>query len=328
MKIQKTIIPILFGLLSTTSGLSQSRFPLSFSETDKNMAACVKKVSPSVVSIKTYTFFQKDFITRVGSGFFYDSNGLILTKRSVVQGGDSIVVTTSDGRQWQAWNVYEEPVYGLVLLRIHSGKFQSVKLGRSLHLENHTQLFIIGNSLGVFPSITMARLLHSDDPSVLHLETIIPPGNSGSPVFNYNGEVVGILAGRVLSDKLSDSVSGTIGLALPIESVRKMIDSIAENKKGWIGISVVDLESGHYGHGVKVHRIAPGGPAEEAKFCRGDTIISINNTSIQTVKDLSRYMNEISSDQEMNFIIQGTQGRLLRQIKTSPILSSEYKNIH
>jgi len=290
----------------------------SFQATDGyGIARLLRKVQTSVVSIRTFISEGKRGRCRVGSGFVYDESGFIVICKSVILGGDSIVVTLVDGRYSPAQVVHCDDDTEVALLKLPLYNLSAISLGETSRLAIQTQLTILGNSLGVFPSVTLGTYLGRRYDGTLRLGVVVPPGNCGSPVLDGRGRVVGLMVGRELEEG-SKMREGGAGVALPIEGVRFVVDNVLkgiDQGSGWVGVSVVDLEHGNRGRGVRVVGLVSGGPAERAKICRGDTIVSFEGRFIRNASELAKWVRGISPDRMVVFTVRRGKGEVSRQVR-------------
>ncbi len=281
------------------------------------MAKVLKKVQNSVVSIRTFISEGERRCCRIGSGFVYDEKGFIVTCKSVVQGGDSIVVTLVDGRYSPAQVVYYDESMEVALLKLPLSNLSPISWGETSGLVPRSQLIIFGNSLGVFPSVTLGTYLGRRANGTLRLRVVVPPGNCGSPVLDGSGRVVGLMVGRELGEGFGMGGDG-MGVVLPIESVRFVVDDVCRGigqGRGWVGLTVVDFMEDSLGSGVRVVGIAPGGPAEKARICKGDTIIGFDGQSIRNAKQLAEWVREMSPDNTVVFTIRKGRREVFRHIR-------------
>ena len=287
---------------------------------EKNTASFIRKAQASVVSIQTFASKSKKGFCRVGSGFIYNEAGFVVTLQSVINGGDSIVVTLTDGRQETAWVVYQDKDTEMALLKLPYDDIHPIPLRKVSDLKTGSQITVLGNSLGVFPSVTLGTFIGKRADGLLDLNVMVPPGNSGSPVFDESGKLIGILAGRVLESEHRQGSMGKIGIALPVERIREIVDPALHSlsgKKGWIGISVVDLEGRDSGKGVRVVNLVSGGPAGRAGICLGDTIIGFEGESVRYAHELADWVQQSAPDREIQFIISAGGKEITKSVHVS-----------
>ena len=249
------------------------------------MAELMKRAQASVVTVRAFLSEDGREWIRVGSGFVYDGDGFVVTRRSVVQESDSIVVTFTDGRRTPAWVVYSDDMTEVALLKLPLHGLLPLSLGESSGLAVRSRLAVLGNSVGIFPSMTLGLYLGRRMDGMLGLGVVVPPGNGGSPVLDEEGRVVGILAGRILEEEERDG-ERVMGVALPVEMFRDVLNEVLNQyeEKGWIGISVVNSEGLEMG--VRVVGVVPGGPAERAGICEGDIIVGFEGGPIHDLGEL------------------------------------------
>lgn len=281
------------------------------------MAKLVKRAQASVVSVRTFLSECGREWSRVGSGFIYSEDGFIVTRRSVVQSGDSIVVTLADGRSSTVWVVHYDENTEVALLNLPLPNLLPIPMGESSELALQSQLTVLGNSLGVFPSVTLGTYLGRRPDGMLELSCVIPPGNCGSPVLDETGHIVGILAGRV-KRKIKEKEESKMGVVLPIEKVRDTVDKILKHLykvRGWVGISVIDLEYKVLGRGVRVVGVVPGGPAARAEICTGDTVVEFDGQSIHNAKELADWVKQTSPNHQAVFLVRKGEKEIAHRVR-------------
>ena len=280
----------------------------------------MKRAQASIVSVQTYVSQKGEAFWRVGTGFIYDADGFVVTRRSVIQGGDSIVVTLTDGRYGRAWVVYDDESTGTALLKLPFEDLIPVLWGKTAKLPLESPVTILGNSLGVFPSVTMATYMGVGLDGVLKLKAAIPPGNCGRPVLDLEGRVVGMLLGRETTPEGRGEERPESGVALPIERVRQEADGLLRQMKkgrGWIGISVSDLRGKDAEGGVRVMALAPGGPSSLAEIAVGDTIVGFEGRRVRRVGELVRWVSDLSPDREVVFTIRKGNREIHRTVRVA-----------
>ena len=313
----------LFSLMSSMVWAQSFLKPASNNSVECNrIAEWLKRARSSVVSIQLYVSEEKEGLCRVGSGFVYKQGGWIVTRSSIVQSSDSIVVTFSDGRDGQASVVLCDEMTEIALLKVPFSDLISVFIGETSTLDRQSQLIVLGNSLGIFPSVTLGTYEGVRLDGMLQLRITVPAGNSGSPVFDHDGRIVGMLAGRVLEEKDQEVEPGRLGVALPIERVTEIVDEVlqqVEKGKGWLGLTVNDLEGTETDKGVKVVGLVPGGPAEKAEICIGDTIVGFEGESVPNARELAKWIREIPMSHEVVFTIRKRDGNISRFVEVGGI---------
>ncbi len=243
-------------------------------------------IRKSVVTITGYVTTDGSYAKKIGSGFIYHPNGYIATRLKVVENCSKIFVRLEDGSKRPAEVIYSNPVNGMALVKIAGSEYKPVLVGNSEELNSYSILTIIGNSLGIFPSMTLASLKERDQQGLLKLQAFIPPGNCGSPIFDEEGRLVAVVMGRILGSNRNHSIKGGIGVAMPVESfsgdLDEMVRYLNENR-GWVGITADDLPGTHW---IVVHELTKGGPAQKAGICVGDTITAFEGQQFYNLNEL------------------------------------------
>ena len=283
-----------------------------------NMAQLVENAKSSVVSIKAYQDMNNKKNCRVGSGFIFDSNGLIVTRPSVIKGSDRIVVLFADGRSVIGQVLSADLNHHVALLKVTTSNLLSLSFGKTLELRGHDKLIMLGNSLGVFPSVTLGTYMGKHRGGMMGINIVVPPGNSGSPIINSKGQIIGLMAGRTSSKERAGEY--TIGYFLPIEKVMQSVDYILREVGGWIGISAVNLDENSKKYGVKVVNVVDGGPADNGGFCVGDTIVAFDGKEVHTAYSLAKWVNRTMPGKKISFDILNSTGTssLTLEVKEIP----------
>ena len=236
-----------------------------------------------------------------GSGFIVDPEGYIVTNHHVVSDAEEIVVTLADGRQLEARVVGDDPQMDLALLEVDAGEpLPYVRFGDSDAVRVGDWVLAIGNPFGLGGSATAGivsargRDIRSgpyDD--YLQIDAPINRGNSGGPVFNAAGEVIGVSTAIVSPN--GGSVG--IGFAIPSNHVKTVVEQLKETgsvERGWLGVSLQELDptlAKSLGvdttKGALVSEVVAGSPAEEAGFEPGDVVTRFDGEEIDSVRDLT-----------------------------------------
>lgn len=270
--------------------------PQAGAQTDRNATSPPRGSSPnpgfisaakqSVVTITAYNKDSNARQVRVGTGFIYHESGFIISMRSVIKNSAEVMVTLPDNRTVPGKVLDFQSAYGLVLIKIEGTEHAPLQHGHSAHLSRMSILTVIGNSLGVFPSVTLASYLGREHNGFIDLGAIIPPGNCGSPVLDPDGRLTGIIMGRVFGNPESSAAYGKIGVAIPIELVSREIDDMINyynTRRGWIGMTVANIPGSDY---VRITDIIKNGPSDQAGLAVGDTIIMYEGSLIRGASDL------------------------------------------
>ena len=268
-----------------------------------------KKNVDSVVSIEVRNERSASF----GTGFIISEAGYIVTNYHVVDTAGSVIVTLYDDRQFNAEIVGYEENNDIAVLKISPDeKIQSLVYGKSSDLSVGDNVYIIGNPLGglTFTLTTgvvsaLNRLVSTGNGLEINMfqtDAAVNSGNSGGPVFDEHGYVVGIASAKYASS----SIEG-LSFCIPIDDVRSMIDDIINNGyvsgKPLIGISVYDREVVSYGfiqtvrgiNGAKIEAVGSGTPAAKAGLQAGDIIVSAGDRSITSVSVLRTVLADYHS---------------------------------
>ena len=244
-----------------------------------------------------------------GSGFIYSADGYILTNYHVIEDSSSITVTTYDGTAYKAEVVGYDQDNDVAVLKVDATDLQPVTLGSSDQLRVGDDVLAIGNPLGELTfSLTKGcvsalnrevTLSAGTTMDLIQTDTAINSGNSGGALFNMYGEVVGITNAKLSSQGFSSSASiDNIGFAIPIDSVKGLVNSIIEHGyivKPYLGVSMstVSSEMQSYGfpQGAAVRVVNEGSPAAEAGLQVNDIITAVNGTPVTTSSQLKRIVS-------------------------------------
>ena len=235
----------------------------------------------------------------LGSGFIIDEDGYVVTNYHVIKDADEIVVKLSDRRELQAEVVGSDERSDMALLKIDADNLPVVKIGDSSTLKVGEWAMAIGSPFGFDHSVSVGvisaigRNLPSENyVPFIQTDVAINPGNSGGPLFNLDGEVVGI------NSQIYSRTGGFMGLsfAIPIDVAMDVVKQLKEKGKvarGWLGILIQDVNrelAESFGmdepRGAVVLQVVPDSPAEKAGFKVGDVVVEFNGKKIIRSSDL------------------------------------------
>ena len=289
-----------------------------------DFADLVEKASPSVVNISTVAvsgedvaagedtpfneFFRKYFgdpeepsaadplppqPQSLGSGFVLWADGYVLTNRHVVRDAQEVIVKLSDRRQLNAKVVGTDERSDLALLKIEATGLPAVKVGDVAKLRVGEWVLAIGSPFGFDYSVTAGivsakgRALPNENyVPFLQTDVAINPGNSGGPLFNVQGEVVGV------NSQIFSQTGGYMGVsfAIPIDVAAKVAQQLKEYgevRRGWLGVVVQEVTrdlAKSFGlerpEGALVSQVVPGGPGEQAGLRPGDVILDFEGREL------------------------------------------------
>jgi len=312
---------LVMGSSESISARNIAKAPASFSK-------LVKIANPSVVNISTVKIIKeereapmpfgsndpmKDFFeryfggqipkkykqTNLGTGFIIDPKGFILTNNHVVEQTDEIRVRTADGKEFAAKIVGRDPITDLALIRIKSDTpFTPLILGDSNRLEVGDWVVAIGNPFGLGNTVTAGivsakyrQIGAGAYDNFIQTDTPINLGNSGGPLLNTDGEVIGI--NTAIFTQSGGSVG--IGFAIPINMAKDLLPQLKKGKviRGWIGVTIQRITPELKAKlnlldekGALVSDVDLNGPADKSGIERGDVIVSFDDKPIKESREL------------------------------------------
>ena len=250
----------------------------------------------------------------LGSGFIISEDGYILTNDHVVDGADEITVKLADGREFKGEVRGLDPKLDLALIKIDAGESLPVaKLGESDDIKVGEWVMAIGNPFGLEQTVTVGiisakgRVIGAgpyDD--FIQTDASINPGNSGGPLFNVQGEVIGINAAIV-------SGGQGIGFAIPVNMAKQIIPQLRDEghvTRGWLGVTIQAMSkelADSFGlektHGALINEVVKDSPADKAGLQRGDILLMYDGESIEELNDLPRLVAATPVDKVVKITI-------------------------
>ena len=314
---------ILILLIFPSSFVQSKTIPISFAD-------LAEKLMPSVVNISTTQTIQttsnpfpfqfppgspfedmfKEFnrpterkATALGSGFIIDKQGLVVTNNHVIQGAEDIFVSVNGSKEYKAKVIGKDPYMDLAVLKIESNeKFQPVSFGDSDKARIGDWVIAIGNPFGFGGTVTSGiissrnrdiGLTRYDD--FIQTDASINVGNSGGPLFNLEGKVIGINT-AIIAPGQSGSIG--IGFAIPSNPASKIISQLiefGETKRGWLGVriqvvteEIAEVEKLENPEGALVASVSENSPADKAGIKAGDIILEFDGKKVDTMRTLPK----------------------------------------
>lgn len=236
----------------------------------------------------------------MGSGFIVSADGYVLTNNHVVEGADEVIVRLNDRREFSATIVGTDPRSDMAVLKIENGEdLPVVSVGRSRDLKVGEWVFAIGSPFGFDYTVTagivsaLGRSLPSENyVPFIQTDVAINPGNSGGPLFNLEGEVVGI------NSQIYTRSGGFMGVsfAIPIDDAMNVFRQLRDKgtvARGWLGVLIQEVNrdlAESFGlrrpRGALIAEVMPDSPAEKGGLEAGDIVLEYNGEDVQLSSDL------------------------------------------
>ena len=271
-----------------------------------------------------------------GTGFFITSDGYVVTNNHVIEGGTKVTVTTHDDKEYDAQIVGYEKNNDLAVLKVEGENLPCVTLGKSADLHVGDQVVAIGNVLSTFASSLTVGYVSGVDRVVdtegvamnmIQTDVAINSGNSGGPLFNMKGEVVGITTAKFSGNSSSGASIEGIGFAIPMDDVTGMIEDL--QKYGYVtgaymGVMVrdVDTNAQYYGlpAGAFVESVTDGLAAQRAGIQAQDIITEVGGYAVTSVSDLTRVLRKFDAGQQVSVVVyrSGTYKTLTVELDEKP----------
>jgi len=326
MKIYKAVInfSLIFVLLNLPISFAYSKnIPSSFADlAEKLMPSVVNISSTQIIKTNSNPFpfefppgspFEdmfKDFnrpterkATALGSGFIIDKKGIVVTNNHVIQGAEDIFVSVNGSKEYKAKVLGKDPYMDLAVLEIESNeKFIPVSFGNSDKARVGDWVIAIGNPFGFGGSVTSGiissrnrdiGLTRYDD--FIQTDASINQGNSGGPLFDLDGNVIGINT-AIIAPGQSGSIG--IGFAIPSNPAAKVVEQLlkyGETKRGWLGVriqqvtkEIAEVEKLEKPKGALVASVSENSPADKAGIKAGDIILEFDEKTVDTMRTLPK----------------------------------------
>jgi serine protease Do len=357
-KIKKLLI--VFFTITFSSQVFSKDIPGSFAD-------LAERLMPSVVNISTTTTVTtntnpfpgfefppgspfedmfKEFGTpqtrksaALGSGFIIDAKGIVITNNHVIQDAEDIVVRVGGDKEYKATIIGQDPLSDIAVLQIDSKeKFIPVNFGDSDKARIGDWVIAIGNPFGLGGTVT-AGIISARNRSIglsryedyIQTDASINSGNSGGPLFDMNGNVVGINTAI-----LGKGGSIGIGFSIPSNSAKKVVGQLiefGETKRGWLGVriqivteEIADVEKLDKPRGALVASVAEKSPSDKAGIKAGDIILEFNGTKINEMKELPIIVAQTEVGKTVEVKVWRNKKEITKKIKLGRLeTSSDFK---
>ncbi len=331
-----------------------------------SFADLAEKVMPSVVNISTTTTITtqanpfpfefppgspfedmfKDFGTpqkrkssALGSGFIIDKEGIVITNNHVIQGAEDILVRVNGDKEYKAKVLGADPGMDIAVLKMETDeKFIPVEFGDSDKARIGDWVIAIGNPFGFGGTVT-SGIISARNRSIglsryedfIQTDASINQGNSGGPLFNMDGDVIGINTAI-----LGPSGSIGIGFAIPSNNAQRVINQLiefGETKRGWLGVriqfvtnEIAEIEKLDKPRGALVASVAEGSPSEDAGIKAGDIILEFDGKTINEMNELPKIVAATDVGKKVNVKVWRNQRELTKVIILGRLeTSSDFK---
>jgi S1-C subfamily serine protease len=273
----------------------------------RTVADVVEKVRPSVVNIRVHgvRHERRGESSGSGSGFIIAPDGYILTNSHVVHGAGKMEVALADGRLLNATLIGDDPETDLAVIRIHAAELIHVNLGDSQSVRVGQIAIAIGSPFGFQQTVTagvvsaLGRSMRSQSgrliDNVIQTDAALNPGNSGGPLVNSRGEVIGVNTAVILpAQGICFAIASNIA-----EFVAAWLIKEGRIRRSWIGVAgqnapihqrVVRFYHLPVNHGVLVTGLEPNSPAKRAGLREGDVIVTFKDQSVSGIDELHRQL--------------------------------------
>ena len=273
----------------------------------------------------------------LGSGFIIDLKGIVVTNNHVIKGAEDILVRVNGDQEYKATIIGADPLSDIAVLQIETkDKFIPVKFGDSDKARIGDWVIAIGNPFGLGGTVTSGiisarnRTLNlSRYEDFIQTDASINQGNSGGPLFNMDGDVIGINT-AILSPT---GASSGIGFAIPSNSAKRVIDQLiefGETKRGWLGVriqfvtkEIADAEKLDKPRGALVSNVAEGSPSDKAGILPGDIILEFNETLINKMQELPLIVAQTDVGETVEVKVWRNNKELIKKIKLGRLETSE-----
>lgn len=291
----------------TNTGITLPGGDEALSVADVSAACGGSVVAITTESVVTGQFMQQYVSKGAGSGVVLSKDGYIVTNHHVINGANSITVTTSDGKEYKAKLVGSSATNDVALIKVEADNLLAATIGDSEKIVVGQAAIVIGNPLGTLAGTVTNGVISALDREItldgvtmnlLQTNAAVNPGNSGGALFDSTGKLVGIINAKSSGEEIEG-----IGFAIPINDVMTVVKQLKENgyvegglKLGITMINITDAQTAaNYrvsALGVYVTKITPGSLAEKHGIKVGDRLVALNGEEIASASEIVSYMQK------------------------------------
>ena len=320
------LMPSVVNISTTTTVTTRSNpFPFQF-----------PPGSPFEDMFKEFGTPQERKSSALGSGFIIDKKGIVITNNHVIQDADDIIVRVDGDKEFKADVIGTDPLSDIAVLQLNTKEnFTPVKFGDSDKARIGDWVIAIGNPFGLGGTVT-SGIISARNRSIglsryedyIQTDASINSGNSGGPLFNMQGDVIGINTAI-----LGRSGSIGIGFSIPSNSAKVVIDQLikfGETKRGWLGVRIQDvtkeiaeIEELDKPRGALVASVAEGSPSDKAGIKAGDIILEFNGKKIKEMKQLPIIVAQTEVGKNVEVKIWRNKKEISKKVKLGRLETSE-----
>ena len=273
----------------------------------------------------------------LGSGFIIDAKGIVVTNNHVIKGAEDILVRVNGDKEYKVTIIGSDPLSDIAVLKMETkNKFIPVKFGDSDKARIGDWVIAIGNPFGLGGTVT-SGIISARNRSIglsryedfIQTDASINQGNSGGPLFNMDGDVIGINT-AILSPT---GASSGIGFAIPSNSAKRVIEQLiefGETKRGWLGVriqvvtkEIADAEKLDKPKGALVSSVAEGSPSDKAGILPGDIILEFKGTLINKMQELPLIVAQTDVGETVEVKVWRNSKELIKKITLGRLETSE-----
>ena len=279
---------------------------------------------------------QQRRTSALGSGFIISADGIVITNNHVIQGAEDIFVSVNGEKEFEAEIVGADPLSDIAVLKIKSKiNFSPVKFGDSDKARVGDWVIAIGNPFGLGGTVT-SGIISARNRSIglsryedyIQTDASINSGNSGGPLFDMNGDVIGINTAI-----LGQSGSIGIGFSIPSNSAKKVINQLiefGETKRGWLGVriqtvtkEIAEVENLDEPRGALVVSVADGSPSDKGGIKSGDIILEFDEKKISEMSELPKIVAETEVGSTVSVKVWRNKREVIKKITLGRLETSE-----
>jgi len=271
------------------------------------VVSAAQRISPAVVNVEVRRKGRQGEFGGKGSGFIFTPDGFILTNSHVIHGAAQVEVTRSDGERRKAELIGDDPDTDLAVLRIDAPALEYAHLGDSATIQPGQLVIAVGNPFGFHCTVTagvvsaLGRSLRSRSgpliDNVIQTDAALNPGNSGGPLVNSRGEVVGVNTAMIVSAQ-------GICFAIAINTAKGVVARLLKDgrvRRSYIGVAGQDVEIPrklvrHYSlpieGGILVTSVEPNSPGQRAGLRHNDIVIGFHDRPVAGIDELHRLLTD------------------------------------